>query len=236
MVPLTMPMTRWMRSPASDSRSARISGMPPATEASNSRSTPARRPRPTARRRGSPAAPCWRVTTGLPLRSASSTRSRAGDMPPMTSTTTSMEGSSTTPTGVGGEQRLDAGDVAFLGGRTHGHLGQLELQACAVGDPFGVGQQEAGQAPPDVAAAQQADPHGRPCPSRVGVGCKSVWDHVRRLAWPGRLDLCLTVEGQQVVVGLAAHHDPPASRHRRTRPAGGAPCCSWTPSSGRRRR
>ena len=34
-VPLTMPMTRRMRSPASDSRSGRMSGMPPATDASN---------------------------------------------------------------------------------------------------------------------------------------------------------------------------------------------------------
>ena len=40
-VPLTMPITRRMRSPASDSRSGRMSGMPPATDASNSRSTPA---------------------------------------------------------------------------------------------------------------------------------------------------------------------------------------------------
>ena len=42
MVPLTMPITRSMRSPASDSRSGRMIGMPPATAASNSRSTPAR--------------------------------------------------------------------------------------------------------------------------------------------------------------------------------------------------
>ena len=40
-VPLTMPITRRMRSPASDSRSGRMSGIPPATDASNSRSTPA---------------------------------------------------------------------------------------------------------------------------------------------------------------------------------------------------
>ena len=39
-VPLTMPMMRSMRSPASDSRSGRMNGMPPATAASNSRSTP----------------------------------------------------------------------------------------------------------------------------------------------------------------------------------------------------
>ena len=41
MVPLTMPMIRRIRSPASDSRSGRIRGMPPATADSKSRSTPA---------------------------------------------------------------------------------------------------------------------------------------------------------------------------------------------------
>ena len=39
-VPLTMPVTRRIFSPASDSRSGRMSGMPPATDASKSRSTP----------------------------------------------------------------------------------------------------------------------------------------------------------------------------------------------------
>ena len=41
MVPLTMPITRVMRSPTSDSRSGRMIGMPPATAASKRRSTPA---------------------------------------------------------------------------------------------------------------------------------------------------------------------------------------------------
>ena len=72
------------------------------------------------------------VTTGLPLRRACSTRSRVGEMPPMTSTTTSIVGSVTILTGVGGEERLDTGHVALFGGRTDGHLGQLELDArCA---------------------------------------------------------------------------------------------------------
>ena len=39
-VPLTMPITRWIRSPVSDSRRARTRGMAPATAASYSRSTP----------------------------------------------------------------------------------------------------------------------------------------------------------------------------------------------------
>ncbi len=40
-VPLTMPITREIRSPASDSRIGRISGMAPATAASKYRSAPA---------------------------------------------------------------------------------------------------------------------------------------------------------------------------------------------------
>ena len=39
-VPFTIPMTRWIRSPASDSRSGRISGTPPATDASNKQVDP----------------------------------------------------------------------------------------------------------------------------------------------------------------------------------------------------
>ena len=71
--------------------------MPPATEASKSRSTP-------ASLAASQSSPPWLAsssllaeTTGFPLRKARSTRSRVGEMPPMTSTTTSIEGSSTTP-------------------------------------------------------------------------------------------------------------------------------------------
>ena len=41
-VPLTIPITREMSSPASDSRSGRRIGTPPATAASKRRSTPAR--------------------------------------------------------------------------------------------------------------------------------------------------------------------------------------------------
>src|SRR3954470_24089033 len=92
-----MPMTRLMRSPASDSRRARISGMPPPTAASNSRSTPAaaavwKTSAPTLARSSLLA-----VTTGLPAASAPRISSRAGSIPPMTSTTTSTSGWLTTP-------------------------------------------------------------------------------------------------------------------------------------------
>ena len=89
-------MTRVMRSPASDSRSGRINGMPPATDASNSRSTPAVS---AASKSSSPkfaSSSLFAVTTGLADFNAARIRPRAGSTPPMTSTTTSTFGSLTT--------------------------------------------------------------------------------------------------------------------------------------------
>src|SRR5581483_8136784 len=95
-VPLTMPRIRCRRSPASDSRSGRMSGIPPATAASNSRSTPAfsaasKSSAPTLARSS-----LLPVTTALPFCRAVRINSRAGSIPPMSSTTTSTDGSSTT--------------------------------------------------------------------------------------------------------------------------------------------
>ncbi len=95
-VPLTMPMTRRIRSPASDSRSGRMSGMPPPR-----RPRRAGRPRPstpprTARDPQLASSSLLAVTTGLPALRASRIRVRAGSIPPMTSTTTSTSGSATT--------------------------------------------------------------------------------------------------------------------------------------------
>ena len=95
-VPLMMPITRLTGSPRRLSRSARITGMPPATAASNKRSTPAESAAakssvPTLARSSLLA-----VTTGLPDCSAWVMSSRAGSMPPITSTTRSTPGSATT--------------------------------------------------------------------------------------------------------------------------------------------
>ncbi len=117
-----MPITRWMRSPASDSRSARMSGTPPATDASNRRSTPAAAAASHSSAPWLASSSLLALTTGLPLRRASSTRSRAGDMPPITSTTTSIAGSRTTPKGSvvirrstpGTSRSLDAERTATL--------------------------------------------------------------------------------------------------------------------------
>ena len=61
-----MPVTRRMRSPTSDSRSGRINGMPPATDASNSRSTPAVAATSNSSSPKLASSSLFAVTTGLP--------------------------------------------------------------------------------------------------------------------------------------------------------------------------
>jgi hypothetical protein len=65
-VPLTMPITRRMGSPRSDSRSGRMMGMPPATAASNSRSTPAASAAANSSAPTLASSSLLAVTTGLP--------------------------------------------------------------------------------------------------------------------------------------------------------------------------
>ena len=71
-------------------------GMPPATAASNSRSTPASSLTANSSVPTLASSSLLAVTTGLPPRNADVMSSRAGSMPPMTSTTKSMDGSATT--------------------------------------------------------------------------------------------------------------------------------------------
>ena len=97
MVPLTIPMIREMRSPASDSRSGRISGMAPATAASKYRSAPAASAASYSSGPCSASSALLAVTTPAPRFSAVSSRSLVGSMPPITSTTTSMSSRATTP-------------------------------------------------------------------------------------------------------------------------------------------
>ena len=85
-----------MRSPANDSRSGRMSGMPPATDASKRRSTPAPSAVSNSSRPTFASSSLFAVTTGLPAFNASMMSSRAGSMPPMTSTTTSTSSATTT--------------------------------------------------------------------------------------------------------------------------------------------
>src|SRR5581483_11409456 len=95
-VPLTIPITRRIRSPASDSRSGRIRGIPPATDASKSRSTPAVSAASNSSLPTLASSSLFAVTTGLPRLIASVMTERAGSIPPITSTTTSTSSSATT--------------------------------------------------------------------------------------------------------------------------------------------
>ena len=95
-VPLTIPMTRVIGSPRSDSRNARISGIPPATAASNNMSTPAASDCAQSSWPTLASNSLFAVTTGLPFARAAEISSRAGSMPPMTSTMRSIDGSATT--------------------------------------------------------------------------------------------------------------------------------------------
>ena len=99
MVPLTIPMNRAIRSPARCSRSGRMRGIPPPTAASK---RSAARPFAAASMSASPwlaSSSLFAVTTGFPDDSASSTSDRAGSIPPITSTTTSTDGSQTAAKG-----------------------------------------------------------------------------------------------------------------------------------------
>ena len=91
-----MPITRETGSPRRLSRNARITGTPPATAASNKRSTPAASAAaynsvPTLASNS-----LFAVTTGLPAARALEINSLAGSMPPIISTTRSTFGSATT--------------------------------------------------------------------------------------------------------------------------------------------
>ena len=91
-----IPITRDTGSPRRLSRNALITGIPPATAASKRRSTPAEsaavnNSTPTLANNSLLA-----VTTGFPDANAAVINSRAGSIPPMTSTTRSIVGSATT--------------------------------------------------------------------------------------------------------------------------------------------
>ena len=95
-VPLMIPITRRIGSPRRLSRRARTIGMPPATAASNSRSTPASSAAAYSSVPTLASSSLFAVTTGLPCLSAVVISSRAGSMPPIISTTRSIDGSETT--------------------------------------------------------------------------------------------------------------------------------------------
>ena len=174
MVPLTMPMIREIRSPASDSRSGRISGMAPATAASKYRSAPA----------ASAASVQLRAVLGQqrlvrgdharrPRRSAVSSRSLVGSMPPITSTTTSM--SSRATSAAASVVSSSAGMSGCRSGRRTATADQFQLRADPGGQLVGL----LGQQPDHLGADDAGAEHARPGPHRVAPDALIV----SRRAW-----------------------------------------------------
>jgi hypothetical protein len=115
-----MARTLSTQSLVSASRSVRMIGMPPPTEASNAMSTPFSIAVSTS------AAPCFAinsllaVTTLLPLRSARSMYVFAGSSPPIISTSTSTSLSeNTVSASVVSHSRLHSGTRSLTGSRTN---------------------------------------------------------------------------------------------------------------------
>ena len=214
MVPLTMPITRRMRSPASDSRSGRMSGMPPPTDASNRMSTPAPSAVSNSSRPWVAMSSLLAVTTGLPPISASTISVRAGSMPPMTSTTMSTSGSPTTAAASSVKQRAGSGRSRSLARFGHRDPGHLERHAGPGLDHVGVVVDEAHQRAPHVTTAEDADPHPLvhqsvdPSPGQSAASSVSL-PHAGQVA------------RDEVVERLAADHDPGVAvvdeHHRRAR-------------------
>src|SRR5712692_4084547 len=98
-VPLMIPITRVILSPARDSFRGLMIGMPPATAASNEKSTPERSASSNSSLPSVAMSSLLALTTDRPEASAFRIRLLAGSMPPMTSTTTRTSGSSITSCG-----------------------------------------------------------------------------------------------------------------------------------------
>ena len=155
-----MPITRVMRSPASDSRSGRMSGMPPATDASNSRSTPAVSAASNSSSPKFASSSLFAVTTGLPDFSAVEDQAAGGldaaddldhDVDRRDRSTTASASLVSTPA-----RELD---VALLGHVVHGDPRHLELHTGALRDEVGVDVEQAHERRAHVPTAQQSHPH-----------------------------------------------------------------------------
>ncbi len=95
-----MPVTRRMRLPARPSRTALMTGMPPATAASKASTAPPASAAPASSAPCSASSALLAVTTWRPARKDASTRERAGlPVPPISSATTSTAGSDARPSG-----------------------------------------------------------------------------------------------------------------------------------------
>ena len=222
-----MPVTRLMRSPASDSRSGRISGMPPPTEASKRMSTP-------ARSRGlEHLAPVRRHQLlvgghdGL-ARGERVGDQRAGGLDAAHDLDHDVDVGVVHDRGrVGGEgggrqrQPTVASEVA------HDHLGHLDAHAGALLQHVGVVVDQLHECGTDVAAPQDPDPY--PLVQR--------WSHRVSLPHGGRRPPHRGGRHGRPGRRRSRAAPPPEPGPRgRTRLRGAASGCRWKPSSGRRRR
>ena len=237
MVPLTMPITRVMRSPTSDSRSGRMIGMPPATAASKSRSTPAR------------SAACEQLgaVLGQQLLVAGDdrlARLEGGEDELAGRLDAADELDDEVDVGVVDDRRRRRGEHARPGARSGRGLARSRTATRVTSRRSPVRASMVG-----ALGARSARRAGAPTlphpstPTRTGTVVAQLVAHgaivgVRPRLAPTTVSArqASDVVAEEVVVGLAAHDHAGLAVARRTPPPGGAPCCSWSPSSGRRRR
>ena len=156
-VPLTMPITRRMCSPTSDSRSGRMSGMPPATAASKSRSTPAASAAANSSAPTLASSSLLAVTTGLP-RLEGGEDQLAGRLDAADDLDDHVDVRVVDHRGgVGGEHAVGQLDRALPAEAAHRDPGDLEAQPGAGRDVVAPGVDQVHERRADVAAAQQAD-------------------------------------------------------------------------------
>jgi hypothetical protein len=213
-VPLTIPVRRRIFSPASDSRSGRISGMPPATDASKSRSTPARSAASKSSVPTLASNSLLAVTTGLPFANAARMSDRAGSMPPITSTTTSTAGSSTTAA---------ASEVSTPSRRLTGR--SFETLRTATRSTRNATPARAAIISPWASMSPTSAPPTFPKP-RIPIPMLVRSPLIPVILPRGRAG--------RLRSRVAPPREP--SRRARTPLQGGSPGCSWTPSSDRKRR
>ena len=155
-VPFTMPITRTICSPASDSRKRSDDGdgaghgrlveqVDPAEAATSASSAPA-----------TASSALFAVTTGLPLRRAVSTRS-PGRMQPADDLDDDVDVVAGHQCGgVGADETGRDGHGPGPVRVGHSDADELEADARTGGDVLGTGEQDLGQRAPDIAAAEQA--------------------------------------------------------------------------------
>ena len=230
-VPLTMPITRRMRSPASDSRSGRISGMPPRDRRLEQEVDAGALGRLEQLRADVGEQLLVRGDHRLAgLAAPSRISARAGSMPPITSTTTSTSGSPTTaPASSVKHARPAAATSRSL--REVAHRDPRDLERARRRAPRSRRRWSSirrDQRAPDVAAPEQPDPHhvsvasASPPVCACTVPADSSGRHGRRRTRSS------SVSRRTTTRALAVAHE----HHRRPRHL----VVVATPSSSRRRR